>query len=337
MNQSSDRLNALKEIVFPVVVAAVRRIHQPAMRSLGFRVVSQTGDFGTIVTSVDLRASDVILNGLPDEKIVGLAAHLPGSFSEEADNPSARQNALDIWVVDPMDGSGDAKKLGISPTVLVTRFERKTISWAFRPTSALIYDVVGDYAIMTDGREVCLGQADQSGEFRGVPLERRSDVLSDQIWRAPRRLSYPQKSAHTIFPAFFLAGTKIGWEGIEAGGAGLQSLQFIKRLVKLVSRESCPAFDALWEIDLLANFQPDWKIWDTGPMRVFATAFGLPKPVDIYGAPLDQDVDAPSLAQMVHKRGCIFAMSEQQLEKVTGVVHDFENLHGKSSLLVKDY
>jgi len=69
--------------------------------------------------------SKFLLDGHSQYSFRGLRKDFPASRSEE--EPQEKINFADarmFWMVDPMDGSGDANKKIMPPTVLLTLFER---------------------------------------------------------------------------------------------------------------------------------------------------------------------------------------------------------------------
>lgn len=263
-------LERLQQEVFPLVAATARLIHRPAFKK-GLTVVAHGDQLDNIVTDLDLSASDALLNGIPELGLTGLATLLPGSFSEEHDDPR-RRDALEIWQIDPMDGSGDAKVIGMSPTVLVTLLKRKFTSAWFQPVGALVYDVFGDYALVSDGYAVRLGVSGPRGEWQSIYLDfTSSNWQVGNVIRLPHRIAYLQRNAHEAFPNF-LRGKGYCLEQVLTGGAGYQTLQLMRSLVTPRHPIDCPAFYGIPSVHAIPNFQPDWKTWDVDPLMVLARA-----------------------------------------------------------------
>lgn len=335
----SDVMSQLITQAWPLVVITARQIHRPVLTAPGLRPakvngVSSTTSLADYVARGDMIANKALLHGIPElVNLPGLAHIFPGSFSEEEDNP-LRRTANVIYEVDPRDGSADADMRGTSPTILVT-FLRRNSSGLFKPEGALVYDVVGDYGIISDGAKIVLAAPDKRGEFRTVQTRRLDPSWTDgNQLILPRRIAYPQSNAHKVLPTYFKDRTV---SQVDTGGAGRQTLHIMRRFLAPARQKGCPAFSALPPINVLLNCQPDWKCWDTDPMRVFAQALGLPEPTNIYGRRLRANAANEKLVDMKHRQGCIFVMTTEQRDYVLAVIRQFEAEHGAQSLLLTNY
>ena len=328
----TEIVDLLTERVFPLVTLAARTAIIPALRGKGVKVVSQGADFGEIVTEMDMSASDIILNGL--------RADLPGSFSEEDDSPE-RTRVLELWQVDPCDGTGDAVKTAnsdrvVGPTMLVSLLRRSSITAPFRPVGALIYDVLGEYGVVSDGKTLLLGKPCSGGEWvRVLHRTHRSVGVTVSI---PKRISYPQNHAHNFFPDF------MRWMGflptlnqVEVGGAGDQALRLVRASIAPVDPSDVPAFARLRPVDAVFNAQPDWKTWDLDPLQVIAEALNYSWTSDIYGQPLRANACANAPAGMHHTTGCVITRWRSLSETLVTMARKYEEAYGDGSLLTKNY
>lgn len=336
LRETSPELEKILTHAFPLAAATSAEIHRPMLAKKGvLKVVDVGADFGELVTSLDLKASEALLHGIKD-RYPGLAELLPGSFSEETDSPE-RTKSLNIWEVDSMDGSGDALKTGLSPTVLVSRLSRESTDKPFEVIGGLILDVQGGFAIVSDRQEMRLGVQGDHGEFRQIRTRRLYPDPNQGAVAIPRREAYPQHLAHEDFPEFLANYLKREVKQIPAGGAGRQALQFLRGYLEPTNARDCPNFYNLPSINVLLNCQPDWKTWDTDPLRVALQSLGLPAPQNIYGESLQANASANSMKQMHHSEGVLVAADQKQLELIAEAVKEFEKIHGKKSLLNKDY
>ena len=128
-------------------------------KKTGIQIVSEGANLGEVVTELDVKSSKFLLDGGLDG-VEGIRASYPGSFSEEDDSPE-RQNALTIYQIDPMDGSGDFKKSHgtdevIGPTILVSKLSRSDMHHPFEVQSGMIFDAREQYALISDGQRVIM-------------------------------------------------------------------------------------------------------------------------------------------------------------------------------------
>ena len=335
-----NRVSEMVEWVFPQVVRACRKAVLPRLRDKGITIVSRGADFGEIVTDMDLGASALLLDG--GEGNEGLRNRLPGSFSEESDSLQ-RMGAVVLYENDPCDGTGDAvatRDTGaiVGPTNLTARLERPTADSRFTPIVGMIYDVLGEYAIIGGEGRVLLGRANEAGGFVPVRFYRVQETIaaSRQPTRIGIRRAYPQTNAHVRFPAFLGLGG-VGIEQIPVGGAGTQALQFFRSRIVPVNSADLPAFARLEPIDAIVNAQPDWKTWDTDPTLAIAGVLGLPDATDLFGEALRENAAASAMSDMHHRSGFVLAYDANLRDFFTGKAREFRDAYPELNLLKKDY
>lgn len=334
------QLERMVEVLFPQVVNACRNAVLPRLREKGITVVSHGADFGEIVTDMDIGASALLLDGVEGKG--GLRRLLPGSFSEESDSPR-RRDALVLYENDPCDGTGDAvatRDAGaiVGPTNLTAYLERPTNNDPFMPVVGLIYDVLGEYAIIGGVGHVLLGRASEDGSFVPVPFRLVQDAfdITRQPIKIGRRRAYPQTNAHERFPAF-LGLHGMGIMQVSVGGAGTQALQLFRSHIVPVNQADLPAFARLERIDAIVNAQPDWKTWDTDPTIAIARALELPDATDLFGDPLRENAAAPTMSDMHHRQGFVLAYDAGLRDSFTDEARVFRDTYPELNLLEKNY
>ena len=166
--------------------------------------------------------------------------------------------------------------------------------------------------------------------------------ITDEPWRKGDvanlawRRCYPQDNAHMEFPNFLASqGFKI--RQVSAGGAGLQSLQLLRRFVELENPKDLPEFHHLEPIDVLFNTQPDWKTWDVDPSTILMRKLWCAgQPTDIYGGPLQANAAGSELSDMHHTKGILMANNMALATTLARGAREFEEKTGLS-LTEKDY
>ncbi len=313
--------------VFPQVARVVAAVILPAMRKkTGIKLVTAGANFGEVVTEVDVSASHALLyGGIPG--VEGLAGRYPGSFTEEQDSPDRRM-ATEIYMVDPLDGSGDLAKSVrtdqvISPTVLITKLCRESPNEPFLPVAGMIYHVLGQFALISEGRQVCFA-TEEEGSVRIMGVRPIRDRQKGQI-RYNRRIYYPQSLFDERFTELLY---ELGIDAVQVptGGAGLQALQVFRSLVEPVGK--LEAFTALEPMNISFNCQPDWKVWDTAPTQAIARALdqtggNVRLEVDIFGEQLTANAAAVSPKEMWHRAGTVFTASREIESKLVGAALRF--------------
>lgn len=304
--------------VLPQVVAVNHAVTRPVIeKKTGLTIVSAGKNFGEVVTNVDIGVSDALLNGgIPG--VEGLRSRYPGSFSEEQDS-AERLNATAIYEVDPIDGTGDFKETYntdrvMSPTTLVTKLVRDSVSDPFRPVAGMIFEIVNEYALIGDGKRTGLFVIRSDSSIIEAPLRtvHPQYECSGHSIRINRRFAYPQDVFDKLFPEFLKGKiTPDLLEPILVGGAGMQALQYFRKQVEPAG-PGAEAFANLEPIDVVFNCQPDWKTWDTDPARIIAK--GMPFSCMVYGSVFDENAiepnaAAPTLAEMWHRSGCMLGES----------------------------
>lgn len=321
-------------------VARVNRVVTvPYIRNkTGLDIVDKGADFGQVVTVADKKVSQYLLDG-GIEGVVGVRQTYSGSFSEEDDTPN-RLTALKIDQIDPIDGTGDMLKTYqtdnvVSPTTLVSKLERASADVPFKPTAGMIFDILHEFAIISDGKNIGLYKVDEKGRVKDVSFE----LISPREWKEVdaiklnQRLAYSQTNFDTHFMDYMRAeGLTI--EQVPIGGAGIAALQVFRNYIQ--PKQCLQGFSDRQTIDILFNAQPDWKTWDTDPSRVIAGALGLSLNKDIYGNNLSQNASNPTLNDMVHTTGCVMSADQGLQTLLTYHAKQFEAQSGKN-LLMKNY
>ncbi len=332
-----DTFEELTRWVLSQVMQVGRFVAQPVIeQKTGLKVVSEGENFGEIVTDLDLGIGQVLLHGLPqsnalDVNVVGLRRLYPGSFSEEEDSP-LRRKALEIYQIDPLDGTGDFKKTYgtdavMPPTLLVTKLERDSSNVPFRAIGAIILELVHGYAIVSDGSQIGLFEFDEKsvGGVRPIPFEKTVvwTWTSKQQFALNWRPSYPQNVRDERFVAF-LQERGLSPKLTRTGGAGMQALQFFRNFLQPTGcTPASVAFGDLEPLDIIFNAQPDWKTWDIDPINVVAKALGVGFPTDIFGRSLEANAAAATMKEMWHRNGCVFTVSVGLQGELEKAVRDF--------------
>jgi hypothetical protein len=293
--------------VLPQVIAVNRAVTRPVIeKKTGLKVVSSGEDFGQIVTNVDIGVSNALLNG-GIQGVEGLRSRYPGSFSEEQDSP-VRRSSLEIYEVDPIDGTGDFQKTYntpsvMSPTTLVTKLIRESVDDPFRPVAGMIFEIVNQYAIIGDGTSTGLFVAGKDGVVQ-IPIQKIPPSDVKVPLRINRRFSYPQDVYDNEFPKF-LESYLYNVQQVAVGGAGMQALQFFRSIFEPAD-SGAEAFSALKKIDVIFNCQPDWKTWDTDPAMVIARAWDcvLLDNIENNYFVSPPNAAAEKMTDMWHRHGC---------------------------------
>src|SRR3989344_2644484 len=115
-----------------------------------------------------------MLDGSSEIGVDGLRSRYPHSFSEEQDAPG-RRTALEIYEVDPLDGTGDFKKTYatdavMSPTMLVAKLRRKSANVSFSVVGGIIFEIVHQYAIVSDDQRIGLFAINADGLIVEAPI-----------------------------------------------------------------------------------------------------------------------------------------------------------------------
>jgi hypothetical protein len=356
------------------VLGSVARVNRAVTRPFiekktGLKIVSEGKNFGEIVTVADVGISEALLDGSPKLGVSGLRSRYPGSFSEEQDSPE-RTTSLAIYEVDPLDGTGDFKKTYgsrnvIPPTTLVTKLERKNVNDPFVPVAGLIFEIVHEYVLVSDGEEVGFFAMTEDGNVERIPF---NFAFGEAWWtgdsetgampvRLNRRESYFQYNFDLAFARFLpYDGSRV--TQVRVGGAGMQALHVFRNYVVPVKPvlgqpawSAVTAFLNLNPIDISFNCQPDWKTWDTDPAIPIATAIAkehrraehgsdfCKEPFfagDIYGNPLTANAAAPTTKDMWHRTGTVLTTSDQLSWALCSQAKRFER-ETKRRLLDIDY
>lgn len=360
-----DNYGEMVNVVLPWVAKVNRAITWPVLqKKTGMDVVSAGKNFGEIQTNLDVGISKALLDGAPKLGISGLCAMYPGSFSEEQDSLE-RMKSLVIYEVDPLDGTGDLKKTYqtnnvMSPTTLITKLERKSVADPFAPVAGMIFEVLNEYALVSDGHRLGLYKIAANGATERTPFdfwwsgdERTGHFKTERsVVHLNRRYSYPQNNYDIEFKKF-CDEIRLPIIQVPVGGAGMQALQFFRQYINPPEGKLI-AFEKLEGIDMIFNCQPDWKTWDTDPANIIAEAianrdqvcmelrgfkndknklFGWPKlDKDILGKPLTANAAAPDLKGMWHCSGCIMAVSYLLERRMLNVAGEFMGATGKNLL-----
>lgn len=298
----------------------------------GLKVISEGANLGEIVTDLDIGISRAILDGVPDHNIFGLRHYYSGSFSEE-DDSSKRRTALEIYQIDPLDGTGDFKKTHGSdsvmpPTLLITKLKRESANLPFQAIGAIIYDLVNEYGILSDGSQIQMFEARTDHYLFSEMSWSRTQIWP---WHSPKQIfavglreSYPQDVRDGKFIEF-LRDKGFRPELVKTGGAGMQALQFFRNFMQPTGHTpGAIAFGNLKPLDIIFNAQPDWKTWDVDPINVVARALGVGFPTDIFGRSLEANAVAVTMRDMWHRQGCVFTASiglSGELEKAANEFH----------------
>lgn len=157
-------------------------------------IVTNGENLADILTKADLKSQGMILDGSDEDGFAGLRQDLPYSVSEEDTDEKrgeARANAKTIWMLDPLDGTGDLKKKNIAPTVLLTLLHREELNRLFNAVGTIIIDPIGRIAIISDGEYVKGFDYSGNGDAQDMELEW---IFGKQIMgmHYPERTTYPQ-------------------------------------------------------------------------------------------------------------------------------------------------
>ena len=213
------------------------------------RVLRGHGDTGTITLASDESISSQLLRAVHSQ--------FPGSYSEEddpcgSDGLPLRCQHETLWVVDPVDGTGDRRAFAGQDrpaargySILATLFDRGEIVtslcarpaygelWHFSPEAIRRFQVTGE----------------RLTQISFTPPTRAS--VANGVVRIGFRPAYPQ----TNFPESLLesASPYLGngrrLQAVEVGGAGDAFAQLIEGKIDL----------------LVSGKKTDWKVWDTAP------------------------------------------------------------------------
>lgn len=307
-------------------------------KKTGLNIVNKGEDHGMIVTSADLNVSKALLDGFEGSE--GFRDVYPGSFSEE-DDSKTRQYCYDIIQVDPIDGTGDmvdsykGKKI-TGPTTLISKLGRNGLHDYFSPKAGLIFDIVHEIGLISDGVNVGLYKINVEGKVEDVKYEltRPTWKYGDKV-RINRRISYPQLTYDGAFMDY-LRSNKIDVEIVPVGGAGIFAMQVFRNYIQPTS-DNGKDFADLEKIDIGFNAQPDWKTWDTNPTDVIADALKMPERKDIFGRPLTANAALSSLKEMHHTTGYVLSTSNFLRDLIIGAANEFTARNPDCSLLKKDY
>ncbi len=300
-------------------------------KKTGLQIVSEGQDHGMIVTEADLNVSSALLNPLRKS--------YPGSFSEEDDSPQ-RLQALKIYQVDPIDGTGDfvdtyqsSKVTG--PTTLISKLTRTSPQEKFTAVAGMIFDIVHGIALLSDGKQIGLYSVGEDGKLVDVPYERTAPELKPgNPVRINRRVSYPQLTFDGAF-IDYLRKKGFNIQRVNIGGAGIFAMQVFRNYLQ--PKQNVPGFSDLETLTIGFNTQPDWKTWDTDPTEVIANALSLSSRTDIYGNPLTANAANEKLSNMHHKTGYVLSTNESLRNSLVQAAKDFEERNPDCPLLKKDY
>lgn len=336
MSDYEEMVQVLEEIVGVNSAVTIPFIE----RKTGLKILTKGDDHGEIVTEADRKASQYLLDG-GIKGVLGLRQRFRGSFSEEDDSPE-RTSALEIFQVDPIDGTGDFSDTyqsgrAIGPTTLVSRLRRSSIKDTFVPVGGIIFDTLYQHAVVSDGSKIGLFSVDKRGKLQDVDFELKSPEWNNgQTLRLNRRVCYPQLVFDGPFKEFLRREYGVSLENVNVGGAGTFAMQFFRNYIQPTSTNG-QSFASLEPITIGFNAQPDWKTWDTDPTEVIASALGLPERTTIYGEPITANANAPDLRGMHHSKGYVLAPSRSLRDMLTEAAIRFKERNPDANLLGKDY
>lgn len=335
------------------VVKVNRAVTRPYLeKKTGLKVVSKGRDFGEIVTEADIGISDALLNGHGVKGITGFRQRYLGSFSEEQDYPLERQSALILLQLDPMDGTGDFKKTYqtenvMPPTTLVSKLVRNNVQNSFRPVAGIIFDIVNEVALVSDGSEIGLFAVSTDGIPHSITFRRLEESITwSAMWHdgdtifINQRTAYPQNNFDREFINFlqtYWPVHRIVVKQVPVGGAGIIALQLFRNVIQPVKFSDIPSFANLRTINICFNAQPDWKTWDTNPTDVIADALGLPPRTTIYGDPITPNAAAPSLKEMHHTNGYVLSTDVRLQAMLCERARAFQEKYPNKPLTEKNY
>jgi hypothetical protein len=274
----------------------------------------------------------------------GLRSTYKGSFSEEDDSLD-RLHSTTIFQLDPIDGTGDMvdtyqSKMPTGPTTLISKLTRDygdgTLG-AFKPVSGIIYDVLHEFGIVSNGKDIGLYKMTPDGKLKSIPYELTLPTWKEgDTVRINRRVSYPQLTFDGPFMDYLRNKVGLKIEVVPVGGAGIFAMQVFRNYIQ-PKDSSGKDFADLQPITIGFNAQPDWKTWDTNPTEVIADALGMPMRTDIYGNPLKANAANPTLKDMHHTTGYVLSTSNNLRNILTSSALYFEKRNPDSPLLHKDY
>jgi hypothetical protein len=153
------------------------------------------------------------------------------------------------------------------PTTLISKLGRNGLHDYFSPKAGLIFDIVHEIGLISDGVNVGLYKINVEGKVEDVKYEltRPTWKYGDKV-RINRRISYPQLTYDGAFMDY-LRSNKIDVEIVPVGGAGIFAMQVFRNYIQPTS-DNGKDFADLEKIDIGFNAQPDWKTWDTNPTDV---------------------------------------------------------------------
>ncbi len=236
-------------IAQPMADAMVREFATLLLPPEFDRVIRGHGDTGTITLASDESISARLLRAVRREH--------PGSYSEE-DDPSAEDGSpvrcqhSKLWVIDPVDGSGDRRAFAGQDrpaargySILATLYDRGEVvtSLCARPAYGELWHFSrnGIQRFRVEGETL----SPLAFSSAGRSVERGGRI------RVGVRPAYPQ----TNFPESLLLGAgqrcfgDFQFEPVEVGGAGDAFAQLIEGRIDL----------------LVSGRKTDWKVWDTAP------------------------------------------------------------------------
>jgi len=307
-------------------------------KKTGLQIIEKGQDHGMIVTEADRKVSQYLLEG-GIENIPGIRTQYPGSFSEEDDTPE-RLQSTEIYQIDPLDGTGDMVDTYqgsrvVCPTTLVSKLERTSTDQNFTPVSGLIFEVLNQFALVSDGDRIGLYQF-QDGKVKEIDYELTEHpfkIFSEPI-KINRRPSYPQLTFDGPF-IDYLKSQGLNIEQTNMGGAGTFALQFFRNYIQ--PKQEIKGFSELEPLTIGFNAQPDWKTWDTDATEVIANALNLPQRTDIYGNDLTANASRDTLQQMHHTRGYILSPNTTLANIFTKLTREFSIKNPNCPLTKKDY
>jgi hypothetical protein len=247
--------------------------------------------------------------------------------------------ALEIIQLDPIDGTGDfadtyqTSKV-MPPTTLVSKLTRPTTHDLFQPEWGIIFDVVNEIALVSDGEAVFLFGADEHG-LKEVPYERTKPPWKEgEVIYINRRVSYPQLTYDGPFMDFLQKNLNI--VQVPTGGAGIFAMQVFRNYIQPTG-PGAEAFANLQPITIGFNCQPDWKTWDTDPTEVIAAALKMPRRCDAFNNTLHVNAAAQTLAGMHHKSGFVLSTSHLVQMTLCATANDFKDRNRDCPLTAKNY
>ncbi len=313
LRSQADVTDYLQEDIVPALVFLFQKHLYHTLFLSEHKILNAWTNFGGVVTATDLKMSDFLLNWSTEYGFGGLRKDFPASRSEEEPQDKINfANARMFWMVDPMDGSGDANKKIMPPTVLLTLFERIDSS-RFGPKATITIDPMSGLVVVCDGQNVDVLDYTYSpnntvSDPQKISTSYRAPSFNEYgIINLPHRLAYEQNN-YATFRDRLRGENMLNIHDIPAGGAGNQFLSYLRGCLDFTVTEADKGlwrawFHALTPLTVWFNPQPDWKHRDTAGARHFMRVSGQPDLTTIYGNPLPLVRGTDTKEDMFHTTG----------------------------------